>query len=106
MAQSSLMELSTRIERAALALRDAEQVPTAAQLVVVMEDLSRTNRHLARAIERWVGWVAKAARPDSDAAADGETATEELRQLVTELNRCEGAAAGARDALLDLGRNT
>jgi hypothetical protein len=104
MAQPSLMELSTRIERAALALRDAEQAPTAAQLVVVMEDLGRTYRHLARVIERWVGWTATAARSNSD--ADGETATDELRQLVTELNRCEGAAAVARDALLDLGRNT
>jgi hypothetical protein len=105
MAQSSLMELSTRVERAALALRAATQAPTAPRLAVVMEDLGHTCRHLARAVDRWVGWAEQSEAASAVTVGD-ESASDGMRQFANDLKRCEGTAAAARDALLDLGRNT
>ena len=101
------MELSTRVERAALALRAATQAPTAPRLAVVMEDLGQTCRHLARrGRNRWVGfWAEQSAAASAETAGD-ESASDGMRQLANDLKRCEGTAAAARDALLDLGRTT
>jgi hypothetical protein len=103
MAQPSLMELSTRIERAAIALRRTERMPTASQLVVVTEDLGRTHRHLARAVQRW---SEPATRAGSAASASSRSARDGLHRLVADLHQCADTAAAARDALLDLGRST
>lgn len=85
-----------RMERAAAALRGADQSPTAAQLVVLLEDVSRTCQHLARAVERWIAHISA---PDFP-AANGERSIEDLRALGADLARCQLAAVTAHDALL------